>query len=228
MVALDARADALIHLPAPSPDDLALVESLRSGDERSFSALIGRHHRPMLRLARVYVSSEAVAEEVVQEAWIGVIQGLDGFEARCSLKTWIFRILTNTAKKRGAREGRTIPFSSLWSAGSEPAEPAVSAERFCGADAQYAGHWRSFPVPWDDVPEERLLSREVLDQIEDAIRSLPPSQREVITLRDVEGLSGPEVCTILGISEGNQRVLLHRARSKVRRALERYLVEESA
>jgi RNA polymerase sigma-70 factor (ECF subfamily) len=227
--AFDPGTEAVeVLLPPPSPDEITLVEALRNGDERSFSSLIERHHVPMLRLARVYVSSEAVAEEVVQEAWMGVIQGLDRFEARSSLKTWIFRILTNTAKKRGAREGRTVPFSSVWNAGEDYREPAVDPDRFCDAGAEYPGHWRSFPVPWDDVPEDRLLSRETLDRINEAIGTLPPSQREVITLRDVEGLSGPEVCTVLGISEGNQRILLHRARAKVRRALDRYLVEEMA
>jgi RNA polymerase sigma-70 factor, ECF subfamily len=209
-------------------DEITLVEALRRGDERSFSSLIARHHLPMLRLARMYVSSDAVAEEVVQEAWMGVIRGLEGFEARSSLKTWIFRILTNTAKKRGAREGRSVPFSSVWSPDADPGEPAVDPDRFCEAGAPYPGHWRSFPVPWDAVPEDRLLSSETLARVLEAIDALPPSQREVITLRDVEGLTGPEVCGILGITEGNQRILLHRARSKVRRAMEAYLVEELA
>jgi RNA polymerase sigma-70 factor (ECF subfamily) len=208
------------------PDDLRLVEALRGGDEDAFCSLIERHHGPMLRLARTYVSSHAVAEEVVQETWMGVLTGLDRFEARSSLKTWIFRILTNIAKKRGAREGRTIPFSSLFDGASAPAEPAVEPERFLKAGRPRG--WASFPVRWDAVPEARLLSSETLDCVEGAIAALPASQREVITLRDVDGLSGPEVCTILEISEGNQRILLHRARCKVRRAIELYLGEASA
>ena len=214
--------------PGPA-GDVELLESLRNGDEESFCSLINRHHVSMIRLARIYVSSEAVAEEVVQETWMGVLEGLDRFEGRSSLATWMFRILTNIAKKRGAREGRSIPFSSVWDAGSAPVEPAVDPERFFDAGhSQYPGGWVSFPMSWDGAPEARLLSTETLGRIDDAIAALPPSQREVVTLRDVEGLTGPEVCAILAITEGNQRALLHRARSKVRRAIEQYLTEGSA
>ena len=181
----------------------------------------------MLRVAMMYISTRAVAEEVVQEAWLGVFAGLPRFEGRSSLKTWIFRILTNTAKTRGEREGRSVPFSSL--AGDEDdGEPAVAADRFLGADHRWAGHWASTPRSPRDQPEERLLAGEVRDRIAAAIAALPPNQRAVITLRDVDGFGADEACDILGISEANQRVLLHRARAKVRAALESYLEEAAA
>jgi len=188
--------------------------------------LIDQYHASMLRLAMVFVPSQAVAEEVVQEAWMGVLQGLDRFEGRSSLKTWIFRILTNRAKTRAQREGRSVPFSSLPEFNSELAEPAVEPERFRGPDQQWPGHWISFPRSWDEIPEERILSQETLTRIHEAIDGLPYGQREVITLRDIEGCSSDEACNLLGVSEANQRVLLHRARSRVRRALERYFEEE--
>ena len=165
----------------------------------------------------LYVSTRAVAEEVVQETWLAVLTGLDRFEGRSSLKTWLFRILSNKAKTRGQREGRTLPFSSLATDGDE-SEPAVDIDRFAG----HAGHWAAPPR---GVPEERLLAGEAKARIEAAIAGLPPNQRTVITLRDVEGLSAEEACSVLGLSETNQRVLLHRARSKVRAAFEQYLEE---
>lgn len=180
----------------------------------------------MLRLARTYVSSTAVAEEVVQEAWLGVVQGIDRFEGRSSLRTWIYRILVNTAKTRGAREGRSVPFASL--AGDE-GEPSVDPDRFLPADHdRFPGHWSSFPPSFDDVPEERLLSGETLDHVRRVIDELPPAQAQVIRLRDVQGWTSQEVCNALELTETNQRVLLHRARTKVRAALERYLDEETA
>ena len=209
--------------PALPPDDHRLVDSLRAGDESAFEMLIDRYHSSLLRLAMLYVPSRAVAEDDVQETWLGVLQGLARFEGRSSLKTWIFRILTNRARTRGQREGRSIPFSAVWNANDDPAEPAVEAEHFLPADHEYAGHWVSFPRNWDELPEERLLSQETRAQIQQAIDALPESQREVITLRDVQGWDSEEVCNMLGISESNQRVLLHRARSKVRRTLEQYL-----
>jgi RNA polymerase sigma-70 factor, ECF subfamily len=172
----------------------------------------------MLRFAQLYVRSRAVAEEVVQEAWIAVLNGAGRFEGRSSLKTWIFRIVANKAKTRAAREGRSVPFSAL-----APDEPSVDPERFRGPEDRYAGHWTAFPVSWADVPEERLLASETLSLVEQAIAELPPAQAVVITMRDVEGFDSGEVCDALEISEANQRVLLHRARSKVRRALEEYL-----
>jgi RNA polymerase sigma-70 factor (ECF subfamily) len=180
----------------------------------------------MLRVAMMYVSSRAVAEEVVQEAWLGVFKGLDHFEGRSSLKTWIFRILTNTAKTRGEREGRSVPFSSL--AGDAAADEApVDADRFLGPGDRWAGNWASSPRSPRDVPEERLLADEVRERIAAAIETLPDGQRAVITLRDVDGFDADEACEILGISEVNQRVLLHRARATVRAALEKYLDEEA-
>jgi RNA polymerase sigma-70 factor (ECF subfamily) len=206
-----------------SPDEQQLVAALRAGDERAFETLIERYHRVLLRLALMYVPSRTVAEEVVQETWLGVLQGLARFEGRSSLKTWIFRILTNRARTRGQREGRSIPFSAAWSPEADSDEPAVEADRFLPIEHQAAGHWVSRPRDWNVLPEERLISHETRDQIQQAIDALPDSQREVITLRDVEGWSSEEVCNVLEISETNQRVLLHRARSKVRRALEQYL-----
>jgi len=175
----------------------------------------------MLRIALMYVSSRAVAEEVVQETWLAVFTGLERFEGRSTLKTWLFRILTNKAKTRGQREGRTLPFSALAADRDEEAT-AVDVDRFLGPDNRHAGHWAAPPR---GVPEERLLAGEARAKIEAAIDALPPNQRTVITLRDVEGLSAEEACNILGVSETNQRVLLHRARSKVRAALEQYLEE---
>jgi RNA polymerase sigma-70 factor (ECF subfamily) len=204
-----------------SAEDLALVERLRAGDEMAFGMLIRRYQPQMLRVARMYVSSQAVAEEVVQEAWLGILQGLDRFEGRSSLRTWMFRILTNIAKTRGQREGRSVPFSSL--AGDDADAPAVDGSRFRGAHDQWPGGWISFPEDWRGIPDEQLLSAEVRSLIGAAIAELPPMQAEVIRLRDVAGWGSAEVCNALDISETNQRVLLHRARSKVRRALEDYL-----
>src|SRR6266487_1890207 len=209
-----------------SAEDAHSVEALRSGNEAAFVSLIDRYHASMLRLAMIFVPSQAVAEEVVQEAWMGVLQGLSRFEGRSSLKTWIFRILTNCAKTRAQREGRSVPFSSLPEFNSELAEPAVEHERFRGPDQQWPGHWISFPRSWDEIPEERILSQETLTRIHEAIDGLPYGQREVITLRDIEGWPSDETCNLLGVSEANQRVLLHRARSRVRRALEKYFEEE--
>jgi RNA polymerase sigma-70 factor (ECF subfamily) len=177
----------------------------------------------MLRIALLYVPSRAVAEEVVQETWLAVLTGLERFEGRSSLRTWLFRILTNRAKTRGQREGRTVPFSAFASDGDED-EVAVSIDRFLGADSRHHGHWAAPPR---GVPEERLLAAEARERIQAAIEALPPNQRAVITLRDLEGLSAEEACNVLGLSETNQRVLLHRARSKVRAAFERYLDETS-
>jgi RNA polymerase sigma-70 factor, ECF subfamily len=180
----------------------------------------------MLRVAMMYVSSRAVAEEVVQEAWLGVFAGLDRFEGRSSLKTWVFRILANTAKTRGEREGRSVPFSSL-GGGEGDDEPAVDADRFLASDHRWAGHWSSTPRNPDDLPEERLLADEARVRIAAAIEALPENQRAVITLRDVDGFDSGDACEILGVSEANQRVLLHRARAKVRAALEAYIDEEA-
>jgi RNA polymerase sigma-70 factor (ECF subfamily) len=201
-------------------EEVSLVDALRAGDEAAFMALVDRYGPSMLRLAMVYVRNRSVAEEVVQETWLGVLRGIDRFEGRSSLKTWIFRILTNTAKTRGQRESRSVPFASL----GDDAEPAVEAERFLPPDhPRWPGHWSSPPSGWSHVPDERLVGKETLGVIAQAIETLPPAQREVITLRDLDGWSADEVCNTLGLTETNQRVLLHRARSKVRRALEEYL-----
>ncbi len=209
-----------------SVDDLRLIEQLRSGNEAAFVSLVDRYAPAMLRLAMAYVKTWSVAEEVVQETWTGVLEGLNRFEGRSSLKTWIFRILTNCAITRAHREGRSIPFSSLPDYDNDFAEPAVDTDRFFPSDHQWAGHRISFPSNWQEMPEERLLSLETRSCIERSIEALPPNQREIITLRDVEGWTSEETCNFLGISEGNQRVLLHRARSKVRGVLEKYFEEE--
>jgi RNA polymerase sigma-70 factor, ECF subfamily len=173
----------------------------------------------MLAVARTYVKTRAVAEEVVQEAWIGVLKGLDRFEGRSSLKTWVMRIVVNIAMTRGAREARSVPFASLAPEGDEP---AVEAERFRGADDAFPGHWQAYPGDWSALPEEKLLGRETLDVIAQAIEALPTAQRTVITLRDVQGCEAEEVCEALDVTDANQRVLLHRARSRVRAALEEH------
>jgi RNA polymerase sigma-70 factor (ECF subfamily) len=198
-------------------EEAALLADLRAGDERAFEAIVERLYPTMLAVARHYVSSRAVAEEVVQEAWLGVLKGLDRFEGRSSLRTWILRILVNTAKTRGAREARTVPFASL---APEGEEPAVDPGRFRGPDDPFPGHWRAYPGHWQRRPEDVLGEQESLRVVLSAIGGLPPSQRLVITMRDIQGCSSEEVCEALDVSEGNQRVLLHRARSKVRRALE--------
>ena len=208
-----------------SPEDLQLVRALRAGDEVAFMMLVERYGPAMLRLARMYVPTRVIAEDVVQEAWLGVLKGLDGFQGRSSLRTWIFRILVNTAKTRGQRESRSIPFSSLWSPNPE-SEPAVDPERFRPAGDASPYGWLDRPTSWEGVPEDRLLSQETLDHIQASIDGLPPNQREVIRLRDVLGWSSEEVREALDISATNQRVLLHRARSKVRAELERYFQEE--
>ena len=208
--------------PPASAEEQELVEALRKGDEAAFAALVDRYGPSMLRVAQLYVRTRAVAEEVVQEAWLGVIKGLDRFEGRSSLKTWIFRILTNIAKTRGEREGRSVPFSSLAS-DDEPDGPSVDPSRFRGPDELLGGNWSTPPHAWQELPEAKLLAAETRARIEAAIAELPPNQRAVITLRDVEGFSSEEVCNVLDVSETNQRVLLHRARSKVRAALEGYL-----
>jgi len=204
-------------------EDHRLVRALRAGDEAAFVALLDRYQAPLVRLATVYVRDRAVAEEVVQETWVGVLRGINRFEERSSFKTWLFRILTNQAKRRGAREKRTVPFSALARADAEGDQPAVAPEHFLPPGDEWAGHWVSTLQDWREVPEEVLLSAETHDQARRAIETLAPSQRLVITLRDVEGWSAGEVCNALQITETNQRVLLHRARAKVRQALAGYL-----
>lgn len=204
-------------------DEPALVARLRAGDEEAFGTLVSSYYGSLLRFAMSFVSERATAEEVVQETWLGVIRGLSDFEGRSSLKTWIFRILANRAKTRGRREARSIPFSSLKDPQSESDyEPAVDPSRF---DAR--GMWAEPPQPWINVaPEELLQQRETVDLIKGAIVDLPLSQRAVVTLHDVEEVEPEEICNILEISETNQRVLLHRGRSRLRRALEQHLTKK--
>ena len=205
--------------------DLSLVTQLRGGDEAAFLQLIDRYQSALLRLAKVYVAAPMVAEEVVQETWMAVLEGLHRFEGRSSLKTWMFRILTNCAKTRAQREGRSLPFSSFPDLETDLASLAVDPDRFHPADHPRPGHWATLPANWHDLPEQRLLSQETQAHLEQAIAALSPNQREIITLRDIQGWTAEETCQLLGISEGNQRVLLHRARARVRAALERYFEE---
>jgi RNA polymerase sigma-70 factor (ECF subfamily) len=207
-----------------SADELKLVAALRRGDEAAFMALVELYQPAMLRVARMYLADRAAAEEAVQEAWLGVLRGLPSFAGRSSLKTWIFRIVANRAKTRATRGDRSIPFSALEGAG-DAGEPAVDPERFLPAGHEWQGGWAAPPQSWDSLPESRLLAAETREQIRAAVAALPANQRAVIALRDIEGWSSQEVCNVLDIGETNQRVLLHRARAKVRSALERYLKE---
>jgi RNA polymerase sigma-70 factor, ECF subfamily len=200
------------------PRDLELVQRLRGGDEAAFTDLIERHHGAMLRLALAFVPSRAVAEEVVQETWLSVLDGLSKFEGRSTLKTWIFRILTNRAKTRGIREHRSVPLSSF-SESDATSESAVDPARF-----HANGHWAAPPRRWEEsTPEKLLMTQQAIEQLESAIATLPANQQAVVTLRDIEGLDAHEVCNVLGISETHQRVLLHRGRSRLRAALEAYM-----
>lgn len=193
------------------------LQALRRGDEVAYRALVNANHSAMLRLAMIYSPSRAIAEETVQETWVAVLRGLDGFAGRASLRTWICRILVNIARRRAGIETRTVPFSTL-----EEDAPAMPPELFF-TSGEYVGHWMSERTEWSRVPEDRVLSRELQDVVSEAIAELPRAQREVITLRDVEGWSSAEVSDLLNIQDNNQRVLLHRARSRVRQALENYL-----
>jgi RNA polymerase sigma-70 factor (ECF subfamily) len=197
-------------------EEPALVAALRAGDEGAFMRLVDAYGPAMRRFALSIVRNAALADDVVQDAWVGVLRGLDRFEGRSSLKTWIFRIVANTAKTRAERESRSVPFATFASEAAGD-EPAVDPSRF--RNPQFPGGWTSFPEPWQSV--EAGETRAV---VADAIAALPPAQRLVISLRDVEGWSAEEVCNVLELSETNQRVLLHRARSKVRTALERHLI----
>ncbi|MDQ6816293.1 MAG: sigma-70 family RNA polymerase sigma factor [Actinomycetota bacterium] len=197
-------------------EDRTLVEALRAGDERAFEALVECYHGSLVRIAMIYVGNRAAAEDVAQETWLAVFEGIERFEGRSSLKTWIFRILTNRAKTRGERDRRQIPVSPV----GDDDDPEVPLDRFLPADdPKRPWAWASPPRAW---PEERLLRRETVERLGAAIAELSPSQQAVIVLRDVEGFSAAEVAAALEISAANERVLLHRARSHVRGALERY------
>ena len=211
---------------ATSSSDDELVAGVRSGDEAVFAQLLNDWSRSMLVLARTFVSTEASAEDVVQDTWLAVIRGIDRFEGRSSLRTWVYRILVNTAKKRGVRESRTLPWSSL-GAVEEDHGPTVDPGLFRDADDQYPGGWRSFPHDWRST-EGDVLAEEVRSTVRTAIAALPDRQRIVITLRDVMGHTSDEVCEMLELSGANQRVLLHRARAAVRTQLSSYLERETA
>jgi RNA polymerase sigma-70 factor (ECF subfamily) len=205
-----------MQAPRASEADLELVERLRAHDDAAFMELVDGLTPSMRRVARMFVSSDAVADEVVQEAWLGVLQGLGGYEGRASLRTWIFRILVNIAKTRGQREARSVPFATL--AGDD-----LDAPTFDPAAFDAAGVWSTLPFDWRGIPDERVTGRETLTVIGHAIASLPPMQAEVIRLRDVLGWSSDEVRNALELTDTNQRVLLHRARAKVRAAVEAHL-----
>jgi RNA polymerase sigma-70 factor (ECF subfamily) len=213
-----ASADSSVA--SGEPDDALLVAALRAGDEAAFGELVDRYYGVMQRVARQYVATKEAAEDVVQETFLGVIQGIGRFEGRSSLRTWMFRILVNRARTRGEREGRTRPFSSL-SLGLDYDEPAVDPDRFA-SEGRWAGYWSS-PPSAEQLPEASVLAAELGAELRVVIDSLPAAQRTVLELRDIQGLTSVEVCELLELSEANQRVLLHRARSKARALLERSL-----
>ncbi len=203
-----------------SPRARGVVGRLRGGDERAVARIVADLHPAMLRVARALVPTPSMAEEAVQEAWLGVVSGLERFEGRSSLRTWVLRITVNRALHRRRREGRSVPFSSLAADEADRPERAVPEERFLGPGHRWAGHWAAAPQP---LPEDALLGRETLGVLLRAVDGLPPAQRAVIILRDIEGLDAAEVCRVLEVTDANQRVLLHRARSRVRAALEAHL-----
>jgi RNA polymerase sigma-70 factor, ECF subfamily len=206
-------------------DEPALLGLLRERDEMAFTQLVEQYHSSLVRLARVFVKDEAAAEELSQETWLAVLQGVDHFEGRSSLKTWLFTILTNKAKTRSQRDSRSFVFSDFEEASFE--SPTVAPERFKDpASATWTNHWALEPASWGHIPEHKMLSDETLHLVRTTIADLPDNQRTVITLHDIENFSAQEICNILGISESNQRVLLHRARARVRQALENYLQVE--
>lgn len=214
------------QIPPTTLDDGQRLAALRAGDEAAFLALVEQYQAALVRLATTYVGNPAAAEDVAQETWLRVLRGLDRFEGRSSLKTWLFRILTNTALTHAKRAGREVTFSDLTTPDDD--EAAVEPERFLPAsDREWAGHWAAPVQPWPtEGLEGRVERRELLRQVEAAIAGLPPNQRAVITLHDVEGWATQDICNVLGLTETNQRVLLHRARAKVRRALARFIEAE--
>ena len=207
--------------------DAELLRRLRAGDEAAFTELVDRWAASMLRLALVHTHARALAEEAVQDTWLAVLQGLDRFEERSTLKTWVFRILLYTCRAKAERERRVPAVSDLQRAASEQAHGrAVPEEQFLpSSHPHWPGHWSQPPRSWVRTPDDALLSSELRRHLSDAVAALPERQRQVLTLRDVEGWTSEEVCRLLGVLPGNQRVLLHRARSTVRAALEPYLAE---
>jgi RNA polymerase sigma-70 factor, ECF subfamily len=214
--------------PRLADDDAELVAGLKRRDEMAFVTLLQRYQGQLLRLALVYCRTKDLAEEVVQDTWLGVIQGIDRFEGRASFKTWLFQILVNRARTRAVKEGRMLAFSSLGDEMETTAEPAVPAERFRTLDDPWPNNWAVPPHSWGESSDAILLRRETMDLVQRAIAELPPTQQQVITLRDIEGWMSEDVCNVLQISETNQRVLLHRARSRVRAALETHFEERSS
>jgi RNA polymerase sigma-70 factor, ECF subfamily len=210
--------------PAELPPDGELVARLRASDDDAFALVLDAWSGGMTRVARSIVSTHASADEVVQDAWLAVIQGIEGFEGRSSVKTWVYRILVNTAKRRALREGRQVSWSPV---AGEDDSPTVEPARFGGPGDRFPGHWLAFPAPWPS-PEQDMLAGEVQAQVEAALAELPARQRVVITLRDVEGYGSDEVSSILEISAANQRVLLHRARAFVRGKLEEYYMASTS
>ena len=207
-------------------DDATLVAALKAGDEREFTRIVDEWSPALLRVALQHVPSRAIAEEVVQDTWIGVLNGIQRFEGRSALRTWVFQILLNTARSRGHRERRTLPFSALRRRQEEGrGESAVDSDRFQGRKGEDPGAWARPPEEWGS-PEEKLATADARMRMLEAISALPPRQRDVIALRDIQGWPAEDVCNALGISESNQRVLLHRARSKVRSALESLFQEQ--
>jgi RNA polymerase sigma-70 factor (ECF subfamily) len=202
--------------------DHVLVEKLKARDEAAFVELIERYYGYLLPLANYFVSDHSVAEEVVQEAWLAVLTGIDRFEKRSSFKTWISRIVMNLARTRGVRESRVVAFSTFSDRETSGTEPAVDPDRFQGPTADYPDHWSVAPRPWNADPETQLLNAETLCVLNQAIETLPEAQKLVLTMRDLNGWTAEEVCNTLDIAETNQRVLLHRARSKVRGILENH------
>jgi RNA polymerase sigma-70 factor (ECF subfamily) len=196
--------------------DVAVAAAIKDGDEAAFLALVTAHQAGFLRLARLWCGDAAVAEEVVQETWVTALGELAGYQGRASLKTFLCAILHNLARGRRRVEARTVPMSAL----GDAEEPAVDPSRFSPPGHRWEGHWATPPAPWPESPEGSLARKELRGRLVQAIGELPPAQRDVVVLCDVEGLTGDEACAVLGISAANQRVLLHRARSRLRTALE--------
>jgi RNA polymerase sigma-70 factor (ECF subfamily) len=201
--------------------DADLVRRLREGDEAAFAGIVDAWSPMLLRVARNFVSTDASAQEIVQDTWLAVVRGIDRFEGRSALRTWVFRILTNLGKTRGVREARAVPWSSL---SADDSGPTVDPRRFRGPDDEWASNWTpvGVPRPFEPSPEVATLAGEIRTEVGRALRLLPERQRTVVTLRDVHGMTADEVCATLEISAANQRVLLHRGRARLREALENY------
>ena len=205
------------------PPDEHILSRIRQGDEAAYRQLVDRYNASLIRVACCYVRDRAAAEEVTQETWLGLLKGLDRFEGRAALRTWLFRILTNKAKDRAKKDSRYVPFPALVGTETTADDPSMDPELFQRSDEVEPGHWRSqTPRRWVNDPEQSLLTREALACVQGALDELPRAQRAVLVLRQLQGCTSDEVCNILDITETNQRVLLHRARSKVRRAVDRY------